>query len=68
MTLLITRVTAAVNPTPGFKKMLPGATVGPVREAAHITVLVASCCFMMAGGAEGIDEEVKAARGMNSFY
>lgn len=67
MTLLITRVTAAVNPTPGLKKMLPGATVGPVREA-HIAVLVASCCFMMAGGAEGIDEKVKAARGMNLFY
>lgn len=55
VTLLITRVTAAVNPAPGFKKLLPGATVGPARAAAHTAVLVACCGFMMAGGGDGID-------------
>lgn len=68
MTLLITWVMAAVNPTPWFKKLLPGATVGPAQEVALTAVLVASCGFMMAGRTEGIDGEVKAARGMNSFY
>lgn len=68
MTLLITRVTAAVNPTPGFKKLLPGATVGQAQEAAHAAAPIPLCGFMMEGGAEGIDGEVKAARGMNSFY
>lgn len=55
VTLLITWVTAAVNPAPGFKKLLPGATVGPARAAAHTAVLVACCGFMMAGGGDGID-------------
>lgn len=51
-----------------IQKLLPGATVGPAQEVALTAVLVASCGFMMAGGTEGIDGEVKAARGMNSFY
>lgn len=67
MTLLI-RVTAAVNPTPGFKRLLSGNTVEPAQEAAHTAVLVALCGFMITGGVEGIDGELKAARRMNSFY
>lgn len=63
MTLLITRVTAAVNPAPGFKKPLPGATVGPARAAAHTAVPVASCGFMMAGGADGIDGRGEGSEG-----
>lgn len=63
VTLLITWVTAAVNPAPGFKKLLPGATVGPARAAAHTAVLVAWCGFMMAGGGDGIDGRGEGSEG-----
>lgn len=63
VTLLITRVTAAVNPAPGFKKLLPGATVGPARAAAHTAALVAWCGFMMAGGGDGIDGRGEGSEG-----
>lgn len=63
VTLLITRVTAAVNPAPGFKKLLPGATVGRARAAAHTAALVAWCGFMMAGGGDGIDGRGEGSEG-----
>lgn len=63
VTLLITRVTAAVNPAPWFKKVLPGAIVGPARAAAHTAVLVAWCGFMMAGGGDGIDGRGEGSEG-----